>query len=100
MERIIRKCLLAWLLLLGAQLLTQVLPLPGGAQLGYGLVWMVILTSPLVALLIVWLLGLMIRETLHRLRVLRRATKWKRNLPLLYWNGEDWVEKPNNRDAS
>ena len=78
MERIIRKSLLAWVLLLGAQLLTQVLPLPGAARLGYGLVWVLMLTSPVVALLILWLLGMRMRETLHRVRVLRRARYWRR----------------------
>ena len=78
MERIIRKLLLAWVLLLGAQLLTQVLTLPGGARLGHGLVWVLMLTSPIVAGLILWLLVLMMRETLHRLRVLRRARHWRR----------------------
>lgn len=85
----IRKLLLAWLLLLGALLLTQVLPPPAGARLGYGLVWVVALCSPVVALLILWLVGLRIREALHRLRVLRRAAKWKRQQPLPPWTGPE-----------
>ena len=98
MERIIRKLLLAWVLLLGALLLTQVLPLPGGARLGYGLVWVVMLTSPVVALLIFWLLGIRMREILHRVRVLRRAMKWKRKTPLTPWPGEEWDGKPANSE--
>lgn len=78
MERIIRKSLLTWVLLLGAQFLTQVLPLPGGARLGLGLGWVIMLTSPVVALFILLLLGLRLRETLYRVRVLRRARYWRR----------------------
>ena len=77
MERIIRKLLLAWLVLLGTLLLAQVVPLPGGAGLSYGLIWVVALTSPVAALLILWLMGFRLREALHRLRVLRRAARWK-----------------------
>gem|GEM_PF-5181613 len=90
MERIIRKLLLAWLLLLGALLLTQVLPLPAGARLGYGLVWVVALTSPVVALLILWLLGLRMREILHRLRVLWRARYWRRRRAA----DDRWINTP------
>ena len=78
MERLIRKLLLAWLLLLGTLLLTQVLPLPGAARLGYGLVWVVTLTSPVVAVLIFGLLAIRLRETLHQIRVLWRARHWRR----------------------
>lgn len=78
MERLIRKLLLAWLLLLGALLLTQVLPLPGTARLGYGLVWVVTLTSPVVAVLIFGLLAIRLRETLYQIRVLWRARHWRR----------------------
>jgi hypothetical protein len=88
MERIIRKLLLAWLLLLGALLLTQ--ELPGGARLGYGLAWVVMLTSPVVALLILWLLGLMMRETLHRMRVLWRARHWRRKREA----DDRWMDTP------
>jgi hypothetical protein len=90
MERIIRKLLVAWLLLLGALLLTQVPPLPGGARLGYGLVWVVMLTSPVVALLILWLLGLKMCETLHRLRVLWRARHWRRKRAA----NDRWMDTP------
>ena len=94
MERIIRKLLLAWLLLLGALLLTQVLPLPGGAQLSLGLVWVVALTSPVVALLILWLLGIRLRETLHRARVLWRARHWRRKRPADdSWLDTTWGER-------
>jgi hypothetical protein len=92
MERIIRKLLLTWLLLLGALLLTQVLP--GGAQLGLGLVWVVALTSPVVALLILWLLGIRLRETLHRVRVLWRARHWRRKRPADdSWMDTTWGER-------
>ena len=93
MERIIRKLLLAWLLL-GALYLTQVLPLPGGARLGLGLVWVVALTSPVVALLILWLLGIRLRETLHRVRVLWRARHWRRKRPADdSWMDTIWGER-------
>lgn len=92
MERIIRKLLLTWLLLLGALLLMQVLP--GGAQLGLGLVWVVALTSPIVALLILWLLGIRLRETLHRVRVLWRARHWRRKRPADdSWLDTTWGER-------
>jgi len=94
MERIIRKLLLAWVLLLAALYLTQVLPLPGGARLGLGLVWVVALTSPVVALLILWLLGIRLRETLHRARVLWRARYWRRKRPADdSWMDTTWGER-------
>ncbi len=84
-ERIIRRLLLAWLLLLAGVLLTQVRPFLGGARLGYWLLVVVALGSPVVALLLLWLMGLRLREAFYRLRVLRRAAKWKRKLPLGSW---------------
>jgi hypothetical protein len=88
MERMIRKLLLVWLVLLGVLLLAQVVPLPGGAGLSYGLIWVVALTSPVAALLILWLMGFRLREVLYRLRVLRRAARWKWRKPPTVWPGE------------
>jgi hypothetical protein len=92
MERIIYRLLLAWVLLLGAIILTQVLPFPGSAQLGYWLLLVVALTSPVVVVLlflhVVW--GL--RTAFYRLRVLRRAARWTRKEPPTPWPGEEWNE--------
>jgi fumarate reductase subunit D len=78
MECLIRKSLLAWVLLLGALLLTQVLPLPRAVEVGYALVWVVMFTSPLAGVLILGLVVMRLREARHRLRVLRRARHWHR----------------------
>jgi len=80
-----RRLLLAWLLLLAGVLLTQVRPFSGSVRLGYWLLVVVALGSPVVALLLLWLTGLRLREAFYRLRVLRRAAKWKRKLPLGSW---------------
>ncbi len=80
-ERIIRRLLVTWLLLLGGVLLIQAYPFAGSTRLGYGLLVVVALGSPAVALLLLWLMGLRLREALYRWRVLRRAAKWKRKVP-------------------
>ena len=90
MDWIIRKLLLGWLALIGALLLMQALPLPKGAvgyvaELSYVLAWVVALTSPVAALLLIWLMLFRLREALHRLRVLRRAAKWKWKRPAANW---------------
>lgn len=90
MERITRKLLLTWVLLLGAYLLTQVFPFSGSARLGYWLLLVVALTSPVVVLLLFLRVGVGLREALYRLRVLRRAAKWKRKEPRVPWTGERW----------
>ncbi len=79
-ERVIYSLLIAWLLLLGGVLLTQVHPFSGSARLGYWLLVVVALGSPVVALLLLWLMGLRLWEAFSRLRVLRRAAKWKRKV--------------------
>lgn len=84
-ERVIRRLLIIWLLLLGGVLLTQVHPFPGSTRLGYWLLVAVALGSPAVALLLLWLMGLRLREVLHRLRALRRAARWKREKPAASW---------------
>jgi hypothetical protein len=84
-ERIIRRLLLVWLLLLAGVLLTQVYPFSGSARLGYWLLVVVALGSPVVALLLLWLIGLRLREAFYRVRVLRRAARWKRKAPLGFW---------------
>lgn len=93
-ERISRRLLLAWLLLLGGVLLTQAFPFPGSTRLSYWLIVPVGLGSPVVAGLILWLMGLRLREAFHRLRVLRRAAKWKRKEPANAWIMDDWTGKP------
>lgn len=80
-EWVIRRLLSSWLLLLGGVLLTQAYPFAGSARLGYWLVVVVALGSPIVALLLLWLMGLRLREARYRVRVLRRAAKWKRKVP-------------------
>jgi hypothetical protein len=90
MAQIIRKLLIAWLLLLGALLLTQALPLPAGARLGYGLMWVVALTSPVAAGLLLWLAAVRLRMALYRLRVLRRAARWKGQAPPTPCIREEW----------
>ncbi len=84
-ERVIRRLLLAWLLPLAGVLLMQVRPFSGSARLGYWLLVVVALGSPVVALLLLWLMGLRLREAFYRLRVLRRAAKWKRKVPRSSW---------------
>jgi hypothetical protein len=84
-ERIVRRLLAAWLLLLGGVLLTQWRPFPGSTRLGYWLLVAVSLGSPMVALLLLWLLGARLRELCYRVRVLRRAAKWKRKEPPATW---------------
>lgn len=90
-ERLIYRLLLSWLLLLGALLLTQVFPFPGSARLGYGLLVAVALGSPVVALLLLWWVGLGLRDAYHRLRVLRRAAKWRRQSPSDDWLAQEWT---------
>ncbi len=90
MERIICKLLLTWVVLLGACLLTQVFPFSGSARLGYWLLLVVALTSPVVVLLLFWRVGLGLREAFYRLRVLRRAARWKRKEPRAPWTGKGW----------
>ena len=90
MERISRKLLLTWVLLLGTCLLTQVLPFPGSIRLGYWCFLVVALTSPVVILLLFWTVVLGLCEAVYRVRVLRRAAKWKRKEPQAPWPGEEW----------
>ena len=90
MERIIRKLLLTWVLLLGTCLLTQVLPFPGSTRLGYWLLLVITLTSPVVVWLLFLHVGLGLRAALYRLRVLRRAAKWKHKEPRTRWPEEEW----------
>lgn len=81
MELIIRRLLLAWLLLLAGVLLAQHF---AQVRLAYWLLWVVAATSPLVAGLLLWLMGLRLREAFYRWCFLRRAAKWKRKrLPAL-----------------
>jgi uncharacterized integral membrane protein len=90
MERIIHRLLLAWVLLLGAVIGTQVLPFSGSARLGYGLFWVVALTSPIVVVLLSLHVARGLRAAFYRVRVLRRAAKWTRKEPPTPWSGEEW----------
>ena len=78
------------MLLLGASLLTQVFPFPGMVRLGYWFLLVAALTSPVVIVLLLVVLEL--REAFYRLRVRRRAVKWKRKEPRASWTGEGWAE--------
>ncbi len=93
-EPIIRRLLLAWLLPLGGVLLTQALPFPGSTRLGYWLMVVVALGSPVVILLLLWVVGLGLRNAFYRLRVLRRAARWKRKVPPADWFEEGWTGPP------
>ena len=87
MERLIRRLLLAWLILLGALLLSQrVAP-----QLSYGLLVAVAWGCPVVVVLLFWRVVLGLRESWHRFKVLRRAAKWRREKPA----NKDWLELDN-----
>lgn len=77
MERTIRRRLLIWLALLGGALLSQRF----APQLSYGLLVAVAMGCPVVAVLLLWLVALRLREAWHRLRVLQRAAKWRRERP-------------------
>ena len=78
MERIIRRLLIGWLLLLGGVLLAY----HGGYSiLAYRLFWAVAIGSPIVALLLLVHAGLGLREAWHRVWVLRRARHWRRQRP-------------------
>lgn len=90
MERIIRWLLLAWVLLLGAGILTQVLPFSGSVRLGYWFFVVVALTSPVAILLLFLQVVLGLRAAFYRLRVLRRAVRWKRKEPRTRWTEEEW----------
>jgi len=92
MERIIHRLLLAWVLLLSTVILTQVLPFPGSARLGYWLFWVVALTSPVVVVLLFLHVVRGLRAAFYRLRVLWRAARWKRKEPPTPWPGEEWDE--------
>ena len=92
MERIIHRLLLAWVLLLGAVIGTQVLPFSGSAQLGYGLFLVVAFTSPIVVVLLPLHVVRGLRAAFYRVRVLRRAAKWTRKEPPTSWPGEEWDE--------
>ena len=96
-ERVIRRLLSTWLLLLAGVLLTQVRSFSGSPRLGYWLLVVVALGSPIVALLLLWLMGLRLRETFYRLRVLRRAAKWKRKAPASSGplKQPDWDDPPS-----
>lgn len=89
MERIIRRFLMSWLLLLGSVLLTQHL---GYSQLAYWLLVLVAASLPLVIVALLARMGLGLREAWQRVQVLRRANKWMR------WRQPDdgWLHN-NNR---
>ncbi|WP_022822867.1 hypothetical protein [Hymenobacter norwichensis] len=75
MERIIRLLLIGWLLLLGGVLLAYHY---GYSLLAYRLLWAVAIGSPAVVLALLVRVGLGLRDAWHRVRVLRRARRWRR----------------------
>ena len=93
-EPLVRRLMLAWLLPLGGVLLTQALPFPGSARLGYWFMVVVALGIPVVILLLLWVVGLGLANTCYRLRVLRRAAKWQRPAPPTDWFEEGWTGPP------
>lgn len=81
MERLIRQLLLVWLALLASLLLSQQF----APRLSFGLLVAVTCGCPVVAILLLWRVGLELRRVWRRVQVLRRAGKWRR-------------EKPDNRE--
>ena len=75
-------------------MLTQAFPFPGSARLGYWLLVAVALGIPVVGLLLLWWVGLGLRDAYYRLRVLRRAAKWKRKEPSDDWMEQEWIRRP------
>ncbi|WP_161599490.1 hypothetical protein [Hymenobacter nivis] len=75
MERLIRRLLMVWLLLLGGVLLAYHL---GYSSLAYPLMWAVAIGSPIVVLLLLAHTVLGLREVWHRVQALRRARHWRR----------------------
>jgi hypothetical protein len=74
MERTIRCLLRMWLALLAGLLLSQTV----APRLSYALMAVVACSSPVVAVLLLWLATLRLRDAHRRIQVLRRAAKWKR----------------------
>jgi hypothetical protein len=74
MERLIRRLLIVWLLLLGGVLLAYHY---GYSPLAYRLLWAVAIGSPVVGLLLLARVVLGLRNAWHRARVLRRARRWR-----------------------
>jgi hypothetical protein len=52
--------------------------------------WVVALTSPVAAGLLLWLAAVRLRMALYRLRVLRRAARWKGQAPPTPCIREEW----------
>lgn len=90
MERTIRRVLIAWLSLIGGAVLTQQVPFPGSRRLGYWLLAAVVSGIPVVMAGCLWLAGLGLQDALWRIRVLRRAAKWK--WPRRREHAEDWLK--------
>jgi hypothetical protein len=74
MERLIRRLLALWLLLIGGMLLAYHC---GYSTLAYFLIWAVAIGSPVAGLLLLAHVVLGLREAWHRVRVLRRARHWQ-----------------------
>ncbi|MGI4865179.1 MAG: hypothetical protein ACRYFZ_14755 [Janthinobacterium lividum] len=90
MERTIRRLLLGWLGLLASVVLAYRY---GYARPAYWLLWLVALGSPLVVVMLGWLLVLRLREVWHRVRVLWRARHWRRKrAPDYRWLDTPWEE--------
>lgn len=89
MERIIRRLLLIWLLLLAGVLVAQHF---GYVLLAYWLLWAVAIGSPVVVALLLALVALGLRDAWRRLRVLHRARHWRRKEATQRPDGW-WMEK-------
>ena len=89
-KRLVNRLFLGWLALLGGVLLTQACPFPGSTQIGCWLLAALALGIPLVALLMLWLMSLELREAFQRIRVLRRAAKWKPKELSTAWLEQEW----------
>lgn len=90
-KRLLNRLLLGWLGLLGGVLLMQACPFLGSTRIGGWLLVALVLGMPLGSLLMLWLvLSLELREAYQRVRVLRRAAKWKPKEPSTAWLEQEW----------
>ncbi|MBO2010871.1 hypothetical protein [Hymenobacter negativus] len=74
MSTFTRRFLVLWLALLAALLLSQY----AVPNLSYGLLLAMAVGCPVVAGLLLWWVGLGLRQAWHRARALRQAARWKR----------------------
>jgi hypothetical protein len=91
MERTIRRVCIAWLGAIGGAVLTQQVCFPGSRYLGYGFLVAAVGGIPVVMAGNLWLAGVELRDAWWRMRVLRRATKWK--WPQRREHANDWLKE-------